>query len=77
MFPAPHLYNHFGRTRTKANPPERYRYRFSLSLSLSLSLSFFVTKEQTAVGQEAVEHEEFVAHAVGGVTADGGADDET
>ena len=32
---------------------------------------------QPAVGQEAVEHEEFVAHAVGGVTADGGADDET
>ena len=40
-------------------------------------LSFFVTKEQPAVGQEAVEHEELVAHAVSGVTADGGADDET
>ena len=32
---------------------------------------------QPAVGQETVEYEEFVAHAVGGVTADGGADDET
>ncbi len=32
---------------------------------------------QTAIGQEAVEHEELVAHAVSGVTADGGADDET
>ena len=32
---------------------------------------------QPAVGQETVEHQQFVAHAVGGVTADGGADDET
>lgn len=35
------------------------------------------SRVQSAVGQEAVEHEEFVAHAVSGVTADGGADDET
>ena len=52
-----------------------YRYRFRFRYRFSLS--FFVTKEQPAVGQEAVEHEEFVAHAVSGVTADGGADDET
>ena len=32
---------------------------------------------QPAVGQEAVEHQQFVAHVVGGVTADGGADEET
>ena len=55
---------------------------FYLSVLRRVFVSVFVfvfvrSPVQPAVGQEAVEHEEFVAHAVSGVTADGGADDET